>query len=76
MGGEIINNGQGIKYYTIPELKNKKVQPQLSSKEFEKMFPVVDIENVSLEDSFMQYEPETDQGNRVKTSIIEAKKME
>ena len=44
-----------------------------SSKEFEEMFPVVEIENVSLNDSFMQYNPKTSQEKRVKSSIIKAK---
>lgn len=72
---EIVNDGHGIKYYTIPELKSEKVQPQFSSKEFEEMFPIVDIESVSLGDSFMQYEPITNRGNRIKKSIIEAKRI-
>ncbi len=45
---EIIDNGQGIRYYTIPESESEKVQLQVDSKEFEEMFPIVDIENVSL----------------------------
>lgn len=72
---EIVNNGQGIKYYTVPQLKSEKEKPQPGSKEFEEMFPIVDIEKVSLEDSFMQYEPETERGKRVKASIIEAKRI-
>ena len=44
-------------------------------KTFEEMFPIVDIENVSLEDSFMQYEPETERGKRIKASIIAAKRI-
>lgn len=72
---EIVNDGYGIKYYTIPELKSEKVQPQPNSKEFDQMFPIVDIENVSLEDSFMQYKPETNREKRVKASIIEAKRI-
>lgn len=71
---EIINDGHVIKYYTIPELESEKV-PQPGSKEFEDMFPIVDIENVSLEDSFMQYKPETNREKRVKASIIEAKRI-
>lgn len=42
---------------------------------FEKMFPIVDIESVSLQDSFMRYEPENDVGERVKSNIIKAKKI-
>lgn len=72
---EIVNDGRGIKYYTIPELESKKVQPQPGSKEFEEMFPIVDIENVSLEDEFMQYEPQTTNEKRVKASIIKAKEI-
>lgn len=45
------------------------------SEEFEKMFPIVDIENVSLQDSFMKYEPENDIEERVKANIIRAKEF-
>lgn len=72
---EIIDNGHGIKYYTIPESKSKEMHPKYGSKEFEEMFPIVDIENVSLEDKFLQYEPKNDQENRVKASIIKAKEI-
>lgn len=73
---EIIDNGLGIKCYTMPRF-------QPGSKEFEKMFPIVDIEGISLNDSFMQYEPGTELNERaksniqrVKSSIIEAKELE
>lgn len=72
---EIIDEGHGIRYYTVPESESKKVQLQASSEEFEKMFPIVDIENVSLQDSFMQYEPENDTEERVKSNIIKAKEI-
>ena len=39
------------------------------------MFPIVDIENVSLNDSFMQYEPDTGWEEIIKESIIEAKEI-
>ena len=67
---EIVNDGQAIKYYTIPVLKW-----ECNSKEFEEMFPIVDIENVSLEDRFMRYQPKTSREQRVKESIIEAKRI-
>lgn len=70
---EIIDNGHGIRYYTIPELESKKLQA--GSKEFEEMFLIVDIENVSLQDSFMLYEPENNLGKRVKSNIIRAKEL-
>ena len=81
---EIIDDGQGIKYYytvpeseskTVPESESKKVQLQAGSKEFEEMFPIVDIENVSLQDSFMSYEPENNLEKRVKSNIIRAKEL-
>lgn len=73
---EIIDDGQGIRYYyTVPESESKKVQLQVGNEEFEKMFPIVDIENVSLQDNFMQYEPETDLEKRVKANIIRAKEI-
>lgn len=52
-----------------------KVQLQAGSKEFEEMFPIVDIENVSLQDSFMSYEPENNLEKRVKSNIIRAKEL-
>lgn len=68
---EIIDDGQGIRYYyTVPES-----QLQAGSKEFEEMFPIVDIENVSLQDSFMSYEPENNLEKRVKSNIIRAKEL-
>lgn len=72
---EIIDDGHGIRYYTVPESEGKKVQLQAGSEEFEKMFPIVDIENVSLQDSFMQYEPENDTEKRVKSNISKAKEF-
>lgn len=72
---EIIDDGHGIKYYTVPELESKKVQYETGSMEFEEMFPIVDVEGLSLEESFMQYEPQTFEGKRVKASIIKAKKI-
>lgn len=73
---EIIDDGQGIRYYyTVPESESKKVQLQAGSKEFEEMFPIVDIENVSLQDSFMSYEPENNLEKRVKSNIIRAKEL-
>ena len=72
---EIVNDGHGIKYYTIPELDSKKVPFQPGSQEFEEMFPVVDIEGVSLEDEFLQYEPQNVNGKRVKESLVKAKEI-
>lgn len=73
---EIIDDGQGIRYYyTVPESESKKVQLQVGSKEFEEMFPIVDIENVSLQDSFMSYEPENNLEKRVKFNITRAKEL-
>jgi len=54
---------------------NKNVLPKVGSKEFEKMFPIVEIEKVSLEDRFMQYEPKTLEEKWVKESIIKAKEI-
>ena len=39
------------------------------------MFPIVDIENVSLEDEFIHYVPQTANEKRVKESIIKAKEI-
>ena len=72
---EISNDRHSIKYYTIPELKTEKAQMEGNSQEFEEMFPIVDIEGLSLEESFMQYEPQTSDGKRVKASIIKAKEI-
>lgn len=53
----------------------KIIRVKAGSKEFEEMFLIVDIENVTLEDSFMQYEPETNLEKRVKANIIKAKEI-
>lgn len=76
----IIDGGKAVEIlFSISESNEKKesekVELQAGSKEFEEMFPIVDIENVSLDDSFMEYEPETDREKRVKASIIETKKI-
>ena len=44
------------------------------STEFEEIFPIVDIESVSLQDKFMRYKPKTKWEQRVKESIIVAKR--
>lgn len=64
-----------VEIFTVPESKSGEMHPQYGSKEFEEMFPIVDIENVSLEDKFMQYEPKNDWEKRVKASIIKAKEI-
>lgn len=75
----IIDGGKAVEIlFSVSESDEKKsetVEPNVGSQEFEEMFPIVDIENVSLEDSFMKYEPKTERGKRVKASIIEAKKI-
>ncbi len=48
---------------------------KIGSKEFEKMFPIVAIEQLSLRDSFMKYAPDTLRESIVKKHIIEAKQM-
>lgn len=65
---EIIDNGQAIKCHIDENVC-------LDAKQFETMFPIVDIEGISLEDSFMKYEPKDITGRRVKTNIIEAKRI-
>ena len=75
----IIDGGKAVEIlFSVSESDEKKsvtVEPNFKSQEFEEMFPIVDIENVSLKDSFMQYEPKTELGKRVKASIIEAKRI-
>lgn len=44
-------------------------------KEFEKLFPVVRIEEVSLKDAFLQYYPKDPIEERVKKHIIMAKEI-
>ena len=57
------------------EKKSETVELNVGSQEFEEMFPIVDIEGLSLEENFMQYEPQTSNEKRVKESIIEAKRI-
>jgi len=75
----IIDGGKAVEIlfsvYESDEKKSETPEPNVDSQEFEEMFPIVDIENVSLEESFMQYEPKTERGKRVKASIIEAKRI-
>lgn len=75
----IIDGGNAVEIFSISEsdseTKSENIQPQASSKQFEEMFPVVEIENVSVEDSFMQYKPKTMLERRVKASIVEAKRI-
>lgn len=72
---KIVDGGNAVDSESDEEKESEKVQQQASSKEFEEMFPIVDIENISLKDSFMQYEPKTDRGKRIKKSIIKAKEI-
>lgn len=77
--GNIVDGGKAVEilfsFSESDEKKSKTVKPNVGSQEFEEMFPIVDIENVSLEDSFMQYEPKNHREKRVKGSIIEAKRI-
>jgi len=74
----IIDGGKAVEIlFNVSESDEKKseaLEPNVSSWGFEEMFPIVDIEGVSLEDSFMQYKPENHLAERVKKSIIEAKR--
>lgn len=74
----IIDGGNAVDIlFKDSKLKEKKrmnkVQAQPGSQEFEDMFPIVDIENVSLEDRFMQYNPEYTYEWRIQRAIIAAK---
>ena len=74
----IIDEGKAVEIlFSVSESCEKKSEkvPQPGSKEFEEMFPIVDIEGLSLEESFMQYEPQTSNEKRVKASIIKAKEI-
>lgn len=64
-----------VEIQEFEEKKSETLEANVISQEFEEIFPIVDIENVSLEDRFMQYEPENDLAKRVKKSIIEAKRI-
>lgn len=55
--------------------KSEEVKPKMSSENFERMFPIVDIEGISLEDDFMKYKPITDREKRVWRSIAKAKNI-
>lgn len=57
---------------------NKATQDRIltsDSEKFEEIFPIVNIEDISLQDPFMQYEPETFWEKELKNSMIMAKKM-
>lgn len=77
---KIIDGGKAVEIlFSVPKSDEKKesekVQPQPGSQEFEEMFPIVDIEGLSLKECFMKYEPQTDNERRVKASIIKAKEI-
>lgn len=70
---EIIDKGHGIKYYTTLD-EDDDISMQESTSEYEEMFPIVDIEAVSLSDNFMAYNPTTSNQTRVRRDIRTAKK--
>ena len=45
---EIIDNGHGIKYYTVPESKSEEMWPQYGTKESEEVFPIIPIILISV----------------------------
>ena len=76
---EIIDNGHAIKIYSVLESKDETMQISLSNEEiksevnekgFEEMFPIVEVDKISLEDEFMKHEPENKNQKRVKEAII------
>lgn len=67
---EIIDNGHAIRYYTVHENSN---DMQQNMSEFERLFPLVEVERISLNDGFMKYNPNTPNQERVKSDIIAAK---
>ncbi len=66
---EIVENGNGIEFCIVSGFKP-------GTKEFEKLFPIIPIEEISLQEDFMKYEPENSTEKRIKESIKEAKEME
>ena len=70
---EIIDKGHGIKYYTTLD-EDDDISMQESTSEYEEMFPIVDIEAISLTDRFMAYNPTTPNQTRVRRDIRTAKK--
>ena len=75
----IIDGGKAVEILfsvsVSDEKKSETVESNVGSQEFEEMFPIVDIEGLSLEESFMKYKPKTYNERRVKASIIKAKKI-
>ena len=75
----IIDEGKAVEiFFKVSESDKKKSKAgelKVGSQEFEKMFPIVDIEGLSLEEGFMHYEPKTANEKRVKASLIKAKKI-
>ena len=72
---EIIDKGHGIKYYTTLD-EDDDISMQESTSEYEEMFPIVDIESVSITDSFMAYNPTTPNQTRVRRDIRTAKRKQ
>ena len=54
-------------------MNNMAAEQNMREEEFNRKFPVVEVEEISLEDSFMKYNPTTKIEKRVKQSIIQAK---
>ena len=66
------DDGQITRIYSVPE---SKAETEVDDKDFEKMFPIVEFNKISVEDVFMKHEPETGNQKRVKAAIIEAKEI-
>lgn len=70
---KIAEGGKSLVYYTKPEDDNGKILG-LAEYKLEQKFPIIDVEEISVEDEFLQIEPSNANGRRIKKSIIEAKK--
>lgn len=74
---EIIEGGKELRFGVKEPIEKNgtivflKYEP--GSVAFEKMFPVVNVDEIRLTDDFMDYEPENEIASRIKRSVIEAK---
>lgn len=65
---EIAEDGKSLVYYTKPDYESENILKELDVK-----FPIIDIENITLEDDFLQFEPPYSCGKRIKENVIKAK---
>ena len=65
---KIIDSGKAIEVY-IEQDSTQISASNISKKEFEEIFPIVEASKLSLKDSFMKHKPQTEEQKRLKKSL-------